>query len=679
MTKERVLSIPEEIVLMLLNEQTGYFYLVEGWTLNCVMAGAALADLSLRSRIDTDEESLILIDSSKTNVPELDICLAEIVKQTEPKDTQYWIEYFSVYSETIIDSSLRRLVDSDILIRHDGGFYSFSSPKLKADEESLNQDIKVRIEEVIFTDNIPNPRDSLIVGLLKACDVLRFIFDLDEERESRIDSICKIELINRRISMGVEQTIITPLQRQTPLSRNLPQVYLRDILKNPHTKDGNLPALFAKFSEKFGPVFELNGPFLKPMTFLVGGDINRWVHRNARMYMTSGNYFRQLEVACGAQNLITSVDGADHFRMRKVMKNVYSIEKFDERIKDVCWLTQKFMTDQGWRKGTEINVKRDTRLLINKQMTNILVDTDTQDIFDELVKWKERASNCYVGHLLPTFFARTPAMKRRFNLLNEFAQRIQQNHTPFQREGATRELADDLYSLHNSDPQFMPEQNLTFMLAAAPVLQSIYVGDLLGFAVYEMAKNPHITEQIRDEANVIFDSNTYGQDQKFSEMSHDVTRRFLMECLRLYPVVSMQVRNVANSCVVENFSLPLGQRIHIVQTAPHYMSKHFPEPYKFDIDRYSEPRNEHKQSAYAPYGLGTHICVGMNWMNLQMMASILLIAYHYEFKPIPKKHHLKINPFPTLSVTEKLKIGIANQIREIPVQKFREITNTQSR
>ena len=72
------LNIPEELIVMLLNEQTGYFYQVEGWTLNCVIIGAVLADLSLKSRIDTDEESLFLIDSTKTGEPILDLCLEEI-------------------------------------------------------------------------------------------------------------------------------------------------------------------------------------------------------------------------------------------------------------------------------------------------------------------------------------------------------------------------------------------------------------------------------------------------------------------------------------------------------------------------------------------------------------------------------------------------------------------------
>ena len=47
------LTLPEELIMMLLNEESGYFRQVPGWDLNCAVAGAALAELSLISRIDT--------------------------------------------------------------------------------------------------------------------------------------------------------------------------------------------------------------------------------------------------------------------------------------------------------------------------------------------------------------------------------------------------------------------------------------------------------------------------------------------------------------------------------------------------------------------------------------------------------------------------------------------------
>ena len=43
----QTLTLPEELILMLLNEQNGYFHQVPGWDLNCAIVGAVLAELSL--------------------------------------------------------------------------------------------------------------------------------------------------------------------------------------------------------------------------------------------------------------------------------------------------------------------------------------------------------------------------------------------------------------------------------------------------------------------------------------------------------------------------------------------------------------------------------------------------------------------------------------------------------
>ena len=50
------LSLPEELLLVLLDEEKGYFRQVPGWNMNCAIVGAALGELSLLGRIDTDLE-----------------------------------------------------------------------------------------------------------------------------------------------------------------------------------------------------------------------------------------------------------------------------------------------------------------------------------------------------------------------------------------------------------------------------------------------------------------------------------------------------------------------------------------------------------------------------------------------------------------------------------------------
>jgi len=116
------LNLPEELILALLNEESGYFHQVPGWDLNCAVIGSALAELSLLHRIDTDTRSLYLVDSMDTGNPALDPVLEEIVKDTGQRTAQYWIERLAPRAEEIIDLTLDRLVELNILEHHDGDF-----------------------------------------------------------------------------------------------------------------------------------------------------------------------------------------------------------------------------------------------------------------------------------------------------------------------------------------------------------------------------------------------------------------------------------------------------------------------------------------------------------------------------------------------------------------------------
>ena len=96
------------------------------------------------------------------------------------------------------------------------------------------------------------------------------------------------------------------------------------------------------------------------------------------------------------------------------------------------------------------------------------------------------------------------------------------------------------------------------------------------------------------------------------------------------------------------------------------MSDVFPEPFKFDIDRYKSPRNEHRSPGYAPYGLGTHMCLGFRWMELQLLVNILMVAYYFTLEVMPANFKLRFNPFPSMSPSKRLKFRIAERKHDLP-------------
>ena len=618
------LSLPEELILMLLNEQNGYFHQVPGWDLNCAVVGAVLAELSLRARIDTDPDSLILVDRAEMGDTVLDPILREIAGEPVQRDAVYWIERLASRAESVIDRTLDRLVELKVLEYHDGDFWTLAAATWHEElsggsqEGTVGQFVKARVVKALFTDEIPDPKDIIVICLVNACDVFRFIFELDEQTEERVDSICRMDLIGRSIAAAVAHNIASPLLRRSALTKKIPVVPLRRVLLSPHLRGGNVPALFAALTEEYGPVFQLRPPLAKPMTFLAGPETNQWVNRHGRMHLKAGGYFADFEKLYGAHGVLPSLDGADHFRLRKAMGPANSRGRLAGRLDEVYGLVRQYMAT--WKAGETIPV-RDCRRMINAQLSPLFLAVESQDIIDDLMDFKERALTTHILKALPRFMLNTPGMKRRARAVDTLLERIQSVHTPAQRAGCPRNLADDWLSLHASDPQLVPEANLRFALSAA-LVASVYLGDALSFAVYAMASQPTLYARIRAEADALF-GNGDPDGEDFDVSSMEVTHRFLMECLRMYPIVPMSMRDVMNSFVVEGYELPVGTQLYIAQTASHYMDDIFPDPFSFDIDRYRPPRDEHRSSGYAPYGLGTHKCLGSRWMDLQLAVNVL--------------------------------------------------------
>lgn len=665
------LTLPQELVLMLLNEETGYFRQVVGWDLNCAIIGAVLGELSLRSRIDTDLDSLQLLDATKTGNPVLDPILEKIAEEPTEHNAEYWIERLVFRAPAIIEQIMNRLVDLKILDYHDGEFWTLSRTMWHTElydethEATAAEFVKTRVSREIFDNEIPSPRDVIIIALLNTCDVLRFIFQLEEESEERIKTICRMELIGRSIANAVANNFSGGSLQRSALAKTVPTVPLHKVLLNPHVRSGNIPAIFAELSKEFGPVFQLRPPFSEPMYFIGGPRVNQWVQRNGRQFLRARDYFADFEKVFGASGLIPAVDGADHFRLRKAMSPGYSRERLEAQLDEVYRNARTYMAD--WKVGDSYSARSLCRRMINAQISPFTVSIESQDIVDDLMAYKERGLSTHVARVLPKFMLYTPGMRRKAKIVNEVANRVQRVHTPAQRAGRPRDLADDILSLQASDPQFLPESNIPFMLSA-PLLASMYLGDALSFAVYAMAAQPELYDQIKVEADALF-SNGNPEGKDFSLEALDVTHRFLMEVMRMHPVVPMSIRNVMNACVVEGFELPVGARIHIATTASHYMESAFPEPFKFDIDRYTEPRNEHRSRAYAPYGLGTHTCLGTRLMERQLTINVLIIAHYFTLEVSPEKlrHKFKYSPFPSNKPTGKLKFVIAEKRREINV------------
>ena len=651
----------EEFLLLLLNEETGYFVPIPEWKMSCALAGGILMDLALEDRIDSDLDSLTLIDSSPTGDELLDPVLDDIANESRTNSPRYWVERIASRASQISDTAFDRLVKQGILDYDSGGFWSLSRKVSRTGRYPLvdgtsRDEVKSRITQVLLTDEIPDPRDIAIIGLLNSCGGVRTLLDEEEyeQAQKRIELLAGMDLIGRTIGEAVRSSYRPPKSLRATRRRTMPSVGLADMLRSRSFRKGNLPRFFAEQSEALGPVYQLKVGG-KKIVVLASAELNRWTGRNGRLLLRTRDYLEGFQTEWGTARSIASMDGADHFRMRKAMRAGVARAVVEDRLGEIFALGRK--TFREWKIGTATPGETACQHLIGEQIAQLSLSATPTDFLDNLLSFEYRALLVHVYGLLPGFTLRTPRMKRYKAQLMEFYAQIHAAHTPAQRQGERRDLVDDLLELHQSDPQFLPETDLGFAFIAA-VIAGHYTASAMAFCVYDMLANPDLRERIVAEADALFsDGDPVAAD--LAPAGIDVTHRFIMESLRLHPVIPVHRRTAMNSFEVDGLEIPPYSTVLIAFTAPHFLEQHFKDPDRFDIDRYLPPRDEHRQpGAYAPFGTGTHMCAGRRWTELQMVANLLLIARHLDLEMVPADYKLKINPLPKLSPGKSFKFRV---------------------
>ncbi len=134
------------------------------------------------------------------------------------------------------------------------------------------------------------------------------------------------------------------------------------------------------------------------------------------------------------------------------------------------------------------------------------------------------------------------------------------------------------------------------------------------------------------------------------------TEMVLREAMRLYPPVWVIGRRALAPFRMGNYELPAETNVVMSQLITHRDAKYFPEPERFDPDRWrpNDPRNlSLPRFAYFPFGGGPRVCIGAGF---SMMEAVLLLA------TIAQKFKLTLVPGQTIeklpSVTLRPKSGV---------------------
>ncbi|KAF2897406.1 hypothetical protein ILUMI_08770 [Ignelater luminosus] len=153
------------------------------------------------------------------------------------------------------------------------------------------------------------------------------------------------------------------------------------------------------------------------------------------------------------------------------------------------------------------------------------------------------------------------------------------------------------------------------------------------FCLYELVQNPELQEKVRQEINTVLEKYD-GKVTYDAVMEMPYLEKCINEALRKYPPVPLHTRECTEDYTVPGTDIVLkkGTSVFIpvmgIQNDPEY----FPNPDKFDPERFSEENKAKRHSAaWTPFGDGPRACIGLRFGLMQTKVGLITLLNRFRF------------------------------------------------
>ena len=180
-----MLSLPEEIVLLTLDDATGRAIGRQGIATSIALAGAVLMELALAGRVDTDRHRLEVLDDTPTGDVVLDAGLPLL---RNAPDSRGALMLLAREETGLRPAVLAALMARGLLQRVDGRVLLVFPER-----------------RYLKPEDRPEPREALLLGLARATALLPLLMppELLAARQERIALLGRIEALNRSVAETV--------------------------------------------------------------------------------------------------------------------------------------------------------------------------------------------------------------------------------------------------------------------------------------------------------------------------------------------------------------------------------------------------------------------------------------------------------------------------------------------
>jgi cytochrome P450 len=401
-----------------------------------------------------------------------------------------------------------------------------------------------------------------------------------------------------------------------------------------------------------GSVFQAN-VLGKPTVFFEGAEANMWVYSGEGKYLE--NEWTPGVIGLLGKDCLSLINGERHKQRRKLLAPHFRRVGMDVVIPGMLTIARKHM--RRWQTDAELGpiaMFPRVRALAFEIAANYLLG-ELGDLGVSLDEFSRDYDTMIDGMFVPVAkpipgskFARAVAARDRLvSAIDDLVMR---------RDAASRRGPDVLSTLLDVvDEQGEPlprdtivDELLLFLFAGHDTTVTSTTNALYHLSIY-----PDVAERARAEQQALTEQRITLESVR--EMTY--LEAVIKESMRVIPPIAGSFRVMTRESELGGFRIPKGFRVAVAPRGVHFDPSIYPEPHKFDPDRWLGP-DERPAFAYIPFGGGPRACIGQHFAMLEMHVLLALFLRQFRWRLVANQD-LSFREMPTPRVRSGLIIELA--------------------
>ena len=219
---------------------------------------------------------------------------------------------------------------------------------------------------------------------------------------------------------------------------------------------------------------------------------------------------------------------------------------------------------------------------------------------------------------------------------------------------ASGQMSGDLLSVflqaHDDEGVGMTDRQLHDEIMTLFLAGHETTANVLSWTWYLLGQNPQVEEKLTEELSRVL-AGRVPTPADLPRLAY--TDMVLREAMRLYPPVWVIGRRALAPFRLGDYELPADTNVLISQLIMHKDARYFPDPQRFDPDRWSTSNPQSAslpRFAYFPFGGGPRVCIGAGFAMMEALLLLSTIAQQFRIEVSPE---LKVKVQPTVTLRPK--------------------------